>query len=219
MDEKSTQIWKRRKNDVLITSFDQISPLVKETYRAIYPWRTYARKTTVLPIDELPSKYGMNCAGCSTRPRGMFFPSIKRAEILVAENSCLDVLVIIGHEVGHVQRPWFYISNLANYWGEVKAFLFQRHWIDTIEERNIGGYAQEVSLMWEELRANESPSPMQNQAFSMADAIYQLEGGSWSEDRKKLREIYRNEARLSFMGLPEPELSQEELGNILVCNK
>lgn len=152
-----------------ITSYNQIAELVSETYRAVFPNRKMKLRIKVLSEGKMYRRFVSNpTASCDS----WFFWK----KIYARENCELPMLMAIGHEIGHWQKPRFYYS--SRFLEEIKGFLFQFKWEDAIIANNIGSYGADISSIRADKRVAgetgfESSSELHHHAYQVAEQIYQ----------------------------------------------
>ena len=181
--KKGNSLVEHRESEGLITSFDQIEPLVEEIYQAMFLCKRIKSKTTVLSKKEMEKAFGENSKGHCYFSFSLFnipfFP-----KIYLCSDTTQNMLIVAGHENGHLQKPYF----SDNKDEETKAFLFQLSWEDVIMSNNIGGYAQFIG----QFRQSNSDLnelrefPIHYHAYQLAKSIHRRNHGDWENELNEL---------------------------------
>lgn len=185
-----------RLNEPLIISFDQIRPLVEETHQAMFSGKKYRYKTNVLSQKEMSKRFGEDSKGHCYAPF-LFFSHPCFRQIYLCENSISNILIVAGHEIGHLQKPFFSANDLE----ETKAFLFQLYWGETIMEKNIGNLAETLNLRRRLDCDNYTDFPLHQGAYLMAESIYQRNPHKWEKGLQELKQISRPPTDRKRIGL------------------
>ncbi len=147
-----------RRETPIINATEQIRELIEETFALMLskklPQNISINVCTKEELKQMHSRFGSWSDGI----QGFAINSKKLKQIFV-KNSHLDELMLtIGHEIGHV-----YTSSLANsHDEEAKAFSFAVEWAKTIKNSNIGNLKDNIQ---DDLDFNPARNGLHDLAF------------------------------------------------------
>jgi len=124
-----------------INTTEQVQELIEETFSLMLgkklPQNISIQVCTVEELRQIHSKFG----SWSDNIQGFALNNKKLKQILVKNNHLDQLMLTIGHEIGHV-----YTSCLSNsHDEEAKAFSFTIEWTKTIKANNLGNLAENIN--------------------------------------------------------------------------
>jgi|SRR3989344_550418 len=142
---------------------EQINSIVEETFQAMMSEALpKGISMNILPFDEFKALH----SGFESWSNGILGFSINGHEkkIFVRENHIDELLIVIGHEIGHVLT----ITLPNKHDEEAKAFAFTIEWAKTIKQHNIGNLGLSIK---DEFDFNPARNGLHDVAFSFVDMM------------------------------------------------
>ena len=129
-----------RRETPIISTTEQVRELINETFLLMLKKELSQNISinvcTKEELKQMHSRFGSWSDGI----QGFAINSKKLKQIFVKNNHLDELMLTIGHEIGHV-----YTSSLANsHDEEAKAFSFAMEWAKTIKSNNIGNLAENI---------------------------------------------------------------------------
>ena len=129
-----------RRETPIINATEQIKELINETFALMIgtslPQNLSINVCSTEELKQIHSQFGSWSEGI----QGFAINNKKLKRIFVKNNHLDELMLTIGHEIGHV-----YTSSLSNsHDEEAKAFSFAMEWAKTIKKNNIGNLAENI---------------------------------------------------------------------------
>jgi hypothetical protein len=122
---------------------EQIESFVKETFEKTMnkplPNNIIIR---VLDKEDMQRIHETNTGTWSDGIQGFSINSKPLKQVFVKKGDLDRVMLVIGHEIGHVLTP----TNKSKHDEEAKAFAFERAWMETIVKHNIADLKDNINL-------------------------------------------------------------------------